>query len=284
MVESENKESQASDDVAFGYYVYCIVESVPAEKLAAGEIPASIEEGAGLELIARDDLTAVTSVVPMSAYGEVELTSNLTDATWTAVRAMRHEQVVEYFAKRTSTIPLRFATIYVDRSGVEKMLSQRSKQLHEIIRRLEGKEEWGVNVFSDRTKLIDNITNISPRLKEMGETIKQSSPGQAYLLQKKIETLKADEVKVEITRAVNEIERRLSASSEGLARLRILKAETTEHGELKAKFAFLVEKARFGEFHGAAEDIARDMSDAGIRLELTGPWPAYNFSSDQTSL
>jgi hypothetical protein len=49
---------------------------------------------------------------------------------------------------------------------------------------------------------------------------------------------------------------------------------------LKAKFAFLVEKAKFGDFHDAAETVARDMSEAGIRLELTGPWPSYNFSAD----
>ncbi len=280
MGESDNKISRPPESVEAGYYVYCIVESIPAENLVAGETPTTIEEGVGLELIKHGGLTAVTSVVPMAAYGEDELAKNLTDATWTAVRAMRHEQVVEYFAKRTSTIPLRFATIYVERSGVEKMLGQRSKQLHEIIRRLESKEEWGVNVFSDRAKLFENILTISPRLKEMRDSIAQASPGQAYLMQKKIETLKADEVKLEITRAVNEIESRLSQKSEGVVRLRILKVETTEHGELKAKFAFLVEKEKFGQFHEAAESVARDLSEAGIRLELTGPWPAYNFSAD----
>jgi hypothetical protein len=281
MVESEQEKSRASEQV--GYYVYCIVETEPAEKLVAGDPPVTIEEGARLELVNYDQLTAVTSIVPLTSYGEEQLTSNLTDATWTAIRAMRHEQVVEYFAKRTSTIPLRFATIYVDREGVETMLGQRSSQLQEILRRLEGKEEWGVNVFSDRAKLLENITNISPRLKEMGDAIRQATPGQAYLMQKKIEALKTDEVKVEITRLVNEIESRLIEKSEGATRLRILKVETTEHGELRAKFAFLVEKAKFGEFHDAAEAIAREMSDAGIRLELTGPWPAYNFSGESSS-
>lgn len=280
MGESENKRLRPAENEESGYYVYCIVESDPAESLASGDTPTTIEEGAGLELIKHEGLAAVTSVVPMAAYGEDELTQHLTDATWTAIRAMRHEQVVEYFAKRTSTIPLRFATIYVDRSGVEKMLGQRSNQLHEIIRRLEGKEEWGVNVFSDRARLLENIMTISPRLKEMADSIAQASPGQAYLMQKKIETLKADEVKVEINRAVGEIESRLGLKSEGVVRLRILKVETTEHGELKAKFAFLVEKARFGDFHDAAEEVARDMNNAGVRLELTGPWPAYNFSAD----
>ena len=60
-------------------------------------------------------------------------------------------------------------------------------------------------------------------------------------------------------------------------RLRILKVETTEHGELKAKFAFLVKRSSFEEFRDAAERLAQENQAAGVRLELTGPWPVYNF-------
>jgi hypothetical protein len=41
--------------------------------------------------------------------------------------------------------------------------------------------------------------------------------------------------------------------------------------------AFLVERAGFDEFRRVAERLAGEYACAGIRLELTGPWPAYNF-------
>jgi len=60
--------------------------------------------------------------------------------------------------------------------------------------------------------------------------------------------------------------------------LRVLKVEATEHGELKAKFAFLVTQSGFDQFRDAAERLAQEHQGAGVRLELTGPWPAYNFT------
>ena len=76
---------------------------------------------------------------------------------------------------------------------------------------------------------------------------------------------------------VDQIEETLKEQTDGARRLRILKVETTEHGELKAKFAFLINKSEFDEFKDAAEKLAQEHQVAGVRLELTGPWPAYNF-------
>jgi hypothetical protein len=101
-------------------------------------------------------------------------------------------------------------------------------------------------------------------------------------MQKKIETLRVDEVRVALNRIVDEIEQALSEQADDAKRLRILKVEATEYGELKAKFAFLVKRAGFEEFRAAAERLAQENLEAGVRLELTGPWPAYNFS--QTGL
>ena len=78
-------------------------------------------------------------------------------------------------------------------------------------------------------------------------------------------------------RIVDQIEETLKSQTDDARRLRILKVETTEHGELKAKFAFLVKRAAFEEFRDAAERLAQEHQSAGVRLELTGPWPVYNF-------
>jgi hypothetical protein len=191
---------------------------------------------------------------------------------------MRHEQILEYFARQTTVVPLRFGTIYLDEPGVRQMLAEKHTQLQAILDRVRDHEEWGVNVYCDKAMLLENITNISPRLREMTATASNASPGQSYLLQKKIEALRADEGRLEIERITKRIEEQLSNLSDGSSRLRVLKVETTEHGELKAKFAFLILKARFAAFRAAAEEIAREADEAGIRIELTGPWPAYNFA------
>ena len=265
---------------AFAFYVYCIAENAAAAQLPADSLPAAIEDDATLEWIAVNNLAALVSRVTLETYNEDSLAEHLTDATWTAIRAMRHETVVEYVAKRASVVPLRFGTIYLEREGIERMLSEKTRELEEIIEQLRGREEWGVNVFSDRAALMSTITSVSPVLREMVERAAQASPGQSYLMQKQIESLKVDEARAAVNRIVEQIEARLKAQSDDAKRLRILKVETTEHGELKAKFAFLVKRSGFEEFRDAAESLAQEHQSAGVRIELTGPWPVYNFVQD----
>ena len=259
------------------YYIYCIAESAAAAQLPGDSLPAAIEDNSNLEWVSVNTLAALASQVPRATYSEENLAEHLTDPTWTAIRAMRHETVVEYVAKRATVIPLRFGTIYLERSGIEQMLTGKSRELESIIEQLRGREEWGVNVYSDRAVLLSSITSVSPVLRDLVERAEQAPPGQSYLMQKKIETLKVDEARTAVNRIADEIEERLKEQSEDARRLRILKVETTEHGELKAKFAFLVKRAGFEEFRDAAERLAQENQSAGIRLELTGPWPVYNF-------
>jgi hypothetical protein len=262
---------------ASAFYVYCIAESSIATQLAVDSLPAAIEDDAKLEWVTVNTLAALVSQVPRETYSEDSLAEHLTDATWTAIRAMRHETVVEYVAKRAGVVPLRFGSIYFERAGIEKMLTEKGRELEEIIEHLRGREEWGVNVYCDRSVLLSSITSVSPVLRELVERAEQAPPGQSYLMQKKIGSLRVDEARTAVNRIIDQIEEKLKTQTDDARRLRILKVETTEHGELKAKFAFLVKRSGFEEFRDAAERLAQEHQAAGVRLELTGPWPVYNF-------
>jgi hypothetical protein len=249
--------------------------------LFKGELPEGIEAGASVEMVGADDLAAVASAVPRAQYAAGPLQARLADPAWTALRAMRHQKVMEHFAARSSIIPLRFATIYLSRERIREMISERRAELIAIIGRLSGREEWGINVYCDRSALTREIATISPRLREMSGRADKSSPGRAYLLSRQIEAMKNDEARAETKRVIGEIERRLAAVSEEASRLRVIKGEAGEAGEageIVAKLAFLVARERFDVFREAAEELAREHS-AGFRLEMTGPWPAYTFSS-----
>ena len=281
MTEGRQKEKRAARpprQSAAGFYVYCIAETAAATEILSDSLPTAIEDDAVLELVEVDDLVAVTSRVPLAMYGQEELAEHLTDPAWTAIRAMRHEQVVELFARRASVVPLRFGTIYLERTSIERMLAERQKELNEIIVRLREREEWGVNFYIDRAKLMMSITSLSPRLRDLVAKAAAASPGQSYLMQKKIDTLRTEEARTEINRLINKVEKTLQERSDAGKRLRVLEVEATEHGDLKAKFAFLIERSGFEAFRASAEHLAREYQAAGLRLELTGPWPAYNFA------
>lgn len=277
---SARERKKGNGQKPLGFYVYCIAERQSLEPIFEETLPDAIEADAALEMIAQNNLAAVASPVPLSEYGEQELPRHLTEATWTAIRAMRHERVAEHFARRASIVPLRFGTIYRKRERVEQMLAERSAELMAIIERLQGCEEWGLNLYFDRAQLLEKIITLSPTLREMVGQAEKASPGQAYLMRKKIESLREREARAELKRVAARIEQELGSASRGVKRLRVLKDEATERGELAAKFAVLVERKSFDRFHAAAERLAEEFTAAGLQVELTGPWPAYNFATD----
>jgi hypothetical protein len=276
MSERANEKGREVNS-AQGFYVYCVGYAVALAPIFDADVPGAIEDERGLELIEAGGLAAVVSRVPLSDYGEDALASRLTDAAWTAARAIRHERVVEHVARRAAVVPLRFGTIYLRRESVEGMLDDRGAQLRAGLARLDGREEWGLNVYVERARLREEVTRVSARLRELGEHAESSTPGQAYLLRKKIDTMRDEEARAETKRIAFEIEEALAAACDGASRLRVLKDEAAAHGELAARLAFLVARERFDEFREAAERLAEEHAPLGFSFELTGPWPAYNF-------
>ena len=262
-------------------YVYCVGESDALRQLFEERLPAAIEPEGMLELVVDNHLAAVVSEVPLADYGEESLKTRLADPAWTAVRAVRHEQVVEYFSSRSAVVPLRFGAIYFARDRVKRMLSEKAAELETIIKRLAGRQEWGITVSCDQEEFAKVIDTLSPRLRELAERARAAQPGQSYLLRKKMEAQRADEARLEIKRVVIEIEQALADQSERSASLRVMKDEATEHGKTVGKMAFLVASEGFDDFHKEAERLARAHAEAGFRLEMTGPWPPYNFSTGE---
>lgn len=273
----EKQPSQASHAL----YVYCVGESKALAQLFEARLPAAIEPDAKLELVVENNLAAVVSEVPLADYSEEALKMRLADPAWTAVRAVRHEQVVEHFSSRTSVVPLRFGAIYFARHRVEQMLSKKTAGLEAIIERLRGRQEWGIAVCCDQEEFLKEIDTLSSRLRSLAERAKTAQPGEAYLLRKKVEALKADEARLEIKRVVSEIESALAGRSERAASLRVMKDEATEYGKIVGKLAFLVASDGYDEFHKEAERLAHAHAASGFRLEMTGPWPPYNFSTGE---
>src|SRR5215207_4688061 len=151
------------------FYVYCVGESDALAPLFGEALPDAIEDDSPLEAVEAEGLTAVVSAVPLAVYGEGALAERLSDAAWTATRALRHERVAEHFARRAAVVPLRFGAIYLRRVGVASMIEGRAAQFGEVLARLEGREEWGLNVYVERARLREEVTALSARLREMAE-------------------------------------------------------------------------------------------------------------------
>ena len=283
MEKTRRKANEGAAGGGEAVYVYCIglLHEVEPVINARQDLPPPIEPRGRLETVGAAEITAVVSSVPLADYGEGALEERLADPAWMAARVMRHERVVEHLASRASVVPLRFGTVYLSPGRVHEMLDQKWNELYATLGRLRGREEWGVNLYADRARLREAVVNLSPRLRALAEQAAGASPGQGYLLRKKIEAARADEARAETRRVAREVEETLTAEAEGSARLRVHRDESGEHGDVAAKLAFLVARERFQNFRAAAERLAEEYDPAGFRLELTGPWPAYNFAASE---
>src|SRR4029079_11695950 len=134
-IKKRKSESGPNEDT-HAFYVYCIGESDILGPLFESELPEDIECEARLEMILNEPLAAIVSAVPRAHYAEDKLQERLGDPAWMALRAMRHEKVVEHFAARATLVPLRFGSIYLERQRIRSMLSEKRDGLVALMERI----------------------------------------------------------------------------------------------------------------------------------------------------
>jgi hypothetical protein len=263
---------------AEGLYVYLIGrERSIKSMLERAALPPPLEPDRPLSMIAAATLAALVSSVPLDQYGEGQFESRLKDPLWAAEKVMRHQAVNAFFGEAGPVAPLRFGVIYTGAKNVEAMVRDRADALSAALDRVEGCEEWALNVYVDRAALAKKITKISPKLVELRERAKSSSKGQAYLLEKQAERLRAGEVKTHLRQIVEEIASSLRPLAKDMKRMTPGEHEVKDSPALAAKVVYLTPKTNVNDFKKEAKKTAGNYGAFGFRLELTGPWPPYNF-------
>ncbi|MEU9256456.1 GvpL/GvpF family gas vesicle protein, partial [Streptomyces sp. NPDC048270] len=129
-------------------YVYTVLRTPapPSAPLALDEPEAAL--GTGLELVEHQGLTAVAEPVDAADFDEQPLRAHLEDLDWLARIARAHHEVVARVGRRTTTVPLRLATICRGRPGVRRMLAEAHGPLSEALERVTDAEEWGVKLYA----------------------------------------------------------------------------------------------------------------------------------------
>jgi hypothetical protein len=253
---------------ATGWYVYGVV---PASDLAADAFTNTrgVHPAGEIVLIADDDLAAITSDVPLSEFGEAEIAANLHDEAWLEEKVRAHEAVLEAALGRVPLVPFRFGTIYSSDEHVRRMLRENGG-LGEALERLSGTVELGVKAFLDIEQF--------ERSRAGDGDPEQESSGRAYLLRKQRERQLADERAAFVAQAASESHERLAAAAEDARANPLQRPEVSgREGEMILNAAYLVRADGQAAFRDALAALEGSAAKDGIRYELTGPWPAYNF-------
>ncbi|MBZ5569630.1 MAG: GvpL/GvpF family gas vesicle protein [Acidobacteriia bacterium] len=181
-----------------------------------------------------------------------------------------HEQVVEFFFRLRTVIPLRFGAMAGERREVTALLETRQAEYRALLQALDGFAEMGIQLLidgaPDRAKV--GSTAVSPP-----QLPSAQPPGASYLLAKKLSYRNADRM----AEWESELVEALCASLAGLFRRRKVERSSARSEGLLSLY-FLVPQSSVEEFRKASLSL----KNQSFRLLLSGPWPPYNFvdSSD----
>jgi hypothetical protein len=250
--------------MAAATYVYCVIRS--ARKPALARPPAGLPGAQGPQLAEVDaGMWLVHAAVPLDRYGPGPLEESLRDLQWVSSTAVAHEAVVEHFARLrgVTVIPMKLFSMFSSPARAIAEMRRRRRRLAALFDKFHGCEEWGVRILRG-----------APR--RLGGPAGKPASGAAFLAARK----RARDQSVDALRAS-------AAAADGAYAVLAEIAKDHRRRESEASgvvpplldAAFLVPVRRRARFRAAAAQAARQVTQQGAQLTMTGPWPAYNFVS-----
>jgi hypothetical protein len=265
--------SPSSDPGSEGeaWWVYCVLRAQDAGVAIGLE---GIEPASEVLPVAEADLAALVSRVPLSDYDDARLREHLEDIEWLERTARGHEAVLEGAQARATIVPLRLCTIYRDSAGVRRMLSENHDALADTLTRVDGCAEWGAKVFLEGVAA-------PPEGPEAG----RAESGAEYLAGRRRQREAAHQVDELCARCAEAVHAEMGRLAREV-RLNPVQAPQAHgrSGEMILNGVYLVDGEHVADLRAAAAELGERWRASGFAVELTGPWPPYNFVADATEL
>jgi hypothetical protein len=257
-------------------YLYGVA---PAE---APDPPASLRgiEDGEVRLVREAGLAAVVGGVPTDAYADEALDARLGDLAWVGERGFAHERVLEWFADRGPVIPLSLFSLHRDEARLRVRLAADAPRLRERLERLRGRREWGIKLWRLDERIDEHLDELSPSLHALSTQIEEAPPGRRYLLLKKRDAMRAEELRAISRRLAHQLLERLEAAAERAHVVPLAGGSPGAARALALHAAFLVPEEGFAGFQRAVGEAAHELGAVGFEVEFTGPWPPYHFAGE----
>jgi hypothetical protein len=168
-------------------------------------------------------------------------------------------------------------TLYESADGVRGMLERERDSFAEALAALDGRFEWSVKVLVDRERLV-------AAARERGDTpgleSEQEARGEggAYMLRRRLERA----LRESVDSLAAEVSERVHARLQDWAIAATTRPPQNRElagysGDMVLNAAYLVDRDRTDELRGLVAELEEHHRELGVQIELTGPWPPYNF-------
>lgn len=260
-------DDAGSPGQGYGSWLYAVAGELDRALLG----PLTGVAGEPLRTIEAAGLVAVVGSVPLNSFGDEALRRNLEDLDWLGRVARIHDEVVDAVARAGPTVPLRLATVYLDDERVEMVLRRRTADFRRALERVAGRTEWGVKA------VLDAPAEPAPAAHSSGGSAAPGA-GAAYLKRKREQYRTREQDQQYAAEVATRIHEALCVHAVEARRHRPQSRQLSgEKAPMILNAAYLVDNAATREFTRVV--AAQDQEYEAIRLQLTGPWPPYSFSS-----
>jgi hypothetical protein len=248
-------------------------------------VPVDTEEPTGLtglddrpvSLLRVGDVAAVVSELAAEEYADEVLDGKLSDLSWVGARGVAHERVLDWFMERGPVVPLSLFSLHRGSERVRERFETESPRIAALLESLRGRREWGIKLWRRDDELRKHIDSLSPTLRAHASELEKASPGKRFLLEKRMETVRTEELRTVARRVAHQSYAMLQEAAERATTVPIPPSTADSGRALILHAAFLVTEEGFPEFQRRVTMLAHEFGGVGFDVEFTGPWPPYNF-------
>ncbi len=260
----------------------CYVYGVVGPSHETETAPAGIDRGP-ISLISIEDVSALVTSVSAGDYASERVESLTANVDWVSERAAAHDRVLTWASDNGAVIPFPMWTLFRDAKAVKSMLSKRLGELRNTFERIADGREFIVRVYVQPGVLKDRLGEHTTELASLEATAARASPGQKYLLERKIENLRRDAGRDIAAKTAAEIHDALRVAAMETVREQPVNSGTPqEQGRAILNASFLVSPPRVVEFQRALTAMVNKYEPSGFKFDFTGPWPPYHFVGERS--
>jgi len=244
-------------------------ETILALVCVCGDLPVGVPSGC--VTVRRDGLAAVCVEHDAHLLVGEDGERNLSDPVRVTDLAVAHAALVERVWRQTPAMPVAFGSLFHDARSVERLIESNHATIQSYLDELKGCQEWGGKATIDarlaRAQFAERAVASAGLSPEM-------SPGARYFKEQAIRKQASARFATATEDACVLLQLRLTGLSKKLARRAILARH--DDRQTVGSWALMIDDA-MGALEAQIARLNETVEPDGLRLELSGPWPAWSF-------
>ena len=227
-------------------------------------LPATGVDRAPVGVVESGGLTALVSPLDAARFGEHAWRDHAEDPDWLTSFATQHQAVLGAVAASSDVLPFRIPGMYADEPSLVRMLAEEQDLLSRGLEAVSGHVEWGVQVF------------LSGRV--ISKTIERPGSGRDYLRRRSERSVARErEADHRRARVLDAYGRLADGSRHSVANPPQDPALSRREEPMLLNSAHLVPRNGEKPFFAVLAEVQDVLRDDGMVVEVSGPWPPYNF-------